>query len=289
MKASRRRAGKKKLVNRLKVYGLSGKSGTGKSFQSMNICHERGIESIIDDGLFICGNAVQAGHSAKRDDNKITAIRTAIFEDPEERKIVADKIKEVNPGSILVIGTSDAMVEKICERLELPEPIEIMHIEDVSDSDDITTALRQRREKGKHVIPVPTFEIQPEFSGYFMAPFRFLFQRNGRLVEGDEKSVVRPAYSYLGRFYISDSAVNDIIEHVSVKCPGVSEVLKSGVVKSEAGVEINVSVIFDMNGSLRSNIETLQKNLAEEVAKMTAFNILMVNVSIRGLRPARMI
>lgn len=269
----------------MKVYGLSGKSGTGKSFQSINICRDRDIESIIDDGLFICHNAVQAGHSAKRDANKITAIRTAIFDNPEERRAVADKIKEVNPESILVIGTSDAMVEKICSRLELPEPSEMLHIEDVSDPDDITTALRQRREKGKHVIPVPTFEIQPEFSGYFMTPFRLLFRRNGNLVEGDEKSVVRPAYSYLGRFYISDSAVKDIVEHVSVECPGVCEVVRSSVAKNESGVEISVAVIFNMDNSLRENIESLQRRLAEEVANMTAFNILTVNVTVKGLRP----
>ena len=33
----------------------------------------RNIEAIIDDGLFIYNNAVQAGHSAKRDENKMTA------------------------------------------------------------------------------------------------------------------------------------------------------------------------------------------------------------------------
>ena len=37
----------------MKVYTLSGKSGTGKSFQAMNLCNELNIESIIDDGLFI--------------------------------------------------------------------------------------------------------------------------------------------------------------------------------------------------------------------------------------------
>ncbi|MDD7409047.1 MAG: hypothetical protein SOV71_02645 [Anaerovoracaceae bacterium] len=271
----------------MKVYGLSGKSGTGKSYQSMNICRDRGIEAIIDDGLFICRNTVQAGHSAKRDDNKIRAIRTAIFDDPEERRVVADKIKEVAPDSILVIGTSDAMVERICERLELPVPEEMLHIEDISDPDDITTALRQRRENGKHIIPVPTVAIQPQFSGYFMAPFRFLFRRNGRLVEGDEKSVVRPAYSYLGHFYISDSAVKDIVEHVSVKCPGVREVVRASVVTGENGANIDVTAIFDMDSLLGENIRTLQERLAEEVAHMTAFNILTVNVTVKGLKPVR--
>ena len=50
----------------MKVYSLSGKSGTGKSYQAINLCRKMNIESIIDDGLFICRNKVIAGISAKR-------------------------------------------------------------------------------------------------------------------------------------------------------------------------------------------------------------------------------
>ena len=50
---------------KMKVYALIGKSGTGKSFQAVNLCRELKIESIIDDGLFICRNKVVAGIFAK--------------------------------------------------------------------------------------------------------------------------------------------------------------------------------------------------------------------------------
>ena len=76
----------------MKVYGLVGKSGTGKSYQSMNVCRDRHIEAIVDDGLFICRNTIQAGHSAKRDQNKVSAIKTAIFQVPETCRLVAGKI-----------------------------------------------------------------------------------------------------------------------------------------------------------------------------------------------------
>lgn len=275
----------RKPIENITVYGLSGRSGTGKSYQAMNVCRRMDIESIIDDGLFICHNKIEAGHSAKRDSNKITAIRTAIFDDTAERRLVSDRIREVAPASILVIGTSDAMVEKICSRLGLPEPTEIMHIEDVSDSDDITTALRQRREKGKHVIPVPTVEIQPQFSGYFLAPFRFFLRRNGRIVSGDEKSVVRPTYSYLGRYYISNSAVRQIIQYAGLHSPGVSEVQRSSVRVGPEGAVISVAAVFYMTRNLRANVEKMQKHIADEVTKMTSFNILSVNVTVRGLNP----
>ena len=271
----------------MKIYGLSGKSGTGKSFQAMNICREKKIESIIDDGLFILNNKIEAGHSAKRDNNKITAIRTAIFDNPEDRTVVSQRIRELQPESILVIGTSDAMVEKICRRLDLPAPLEILHIEDISDSDDITTALRQRREKGRHVIPVPTIEVQPQFSGYFMAPFRALFSRNGKLIQGEEKSIVRPTYSYLGKYSISNSAVRDIIEYAGNGCSGVCEILKCSADVSSEGVVLNVAAVFEMDDMLRVHIENMQKVISSEVFRMTSFNILSVNVTVRGLKPEK--
>ncbi len=269
----------------IKVYGLTGKSGTGKSYQSMNICRDRGIESIIDDGLFIYKNAVQAGHSAKRDDNKMTAIKTAIFQNEESRKEVADKIKELKPASILVLGTSEGMIEKICTRLELPEVSEMIYIEDVVDEDAIATALRQRREMGKHVIPVATFEIKPQFSGYFMLPLN-IFRGMGRnRITENEKTVVRPTYSYMGKFRISDKAVQQLVRYVCNKSEGMAEVKKITVSSREEGVILTVVGVFDYSRNLRKNIAEMQRMIAEEVENMTAFHILRINVIVKGLKP----
>lgn len=271
----------------MKVYALSGKSGTGKSYQALNLCRKLNIEGIIDDGLFIYNNAIQAGHSAKRDDNKITAIRTAIFDKEEDRRAVADKIKEVAPESILLIGTSDGMVRKIAARLEIPEPDPIIYIEDIVDQEAIDIALHQRREAGKHVIPVPTVEVRSQFSGYFLTPLRMFFDRAGRSMPEDEKTVVRPTYSYLGKFSIAPGVVTDIMEHTAEAHEGIYEVLRCSSDIEPDGVKLNVSAIFNYRTDLLKVIEDLQEKLAKEVAHMTAFNILSVNVIVRGLRPPR--
>ena len=67
----------------MKVYSLSGRSGTGKSFQAINLCKEKNIEAIIDDGLFIYRNKVISGISAKRQRTIITAVKAAIFSDDD--------------------------------------------------------------------------------------------------------------------------------------------------------------------------------------------------------------
>ena len=63
----------------MKVYALVGKSGTGKSYQAMNLCRDLDIEVIIDDGLLIYGNGILAGTSAKRQETVIGAIKTALL------------------------------------------------------------------------------------------------------------------------------------------------------------------------------------------------------------------
>ena len=270
----------------MKVYGLTGKSGTGKSYQSMNVCRDRKIEGIIDDGLFIYQNAIQAGHSAKRDANKVSAIKTAIFQDEKTRQEVADRIRKVAPKSLLVLGTSEEMIRRICRRLELPEPEEMIRIEDVASQDAITTALRQRKEQGKHVIPVPTVEIKSQFSGYFMTPLRILRGKNDRQGALQEKSVVRPTYSYLGDFTISDRAVTELILYLCRRCESVAEVLKCSVKSRADGVSIFLSTIFFYRPGLAERAEELRRLVAEGVETMTAFNILAVDIEIRGLKPA---
>lgn len=268
----------------MKVYGLVGKSGTGKSYQAMNVCRRRRIASIIDDGLFIYDSAVCAGRSAKRDDNKMTAIKTAIFNSEEHRSEVAAAIKRTSPESILVLGTSEGMINKICERLEIPEVSEMIHIEDIVSEKEIKKALQQRREKGKHVIPVPTFEIKNQFSGYFLKPLDIFRIKNGKPAKVNEKSVVRPTYSYLGGFTISDKAVLQIAEYVSLHTPGVADVVKCSLKNGPDGVTLNIAAVFYYDRALRKRVEELQRAVAEGVESMTAFNILGVNIVVKGMR-----
>ena len=116
----------------MKVYTLTGKSGTGKSYQAINLCKEKNIESIIDDGLFIYRNRVEAGISAKRQKTMVGAIKTALFTLDEHAESVARRIRELSPKSLLIIGTSDRMTDKIVERLSLPEVSERIYIENIT-------------------------------------------------------------------------------------------------------------------------------------------------------------
>lgn len=268
----------------MKIYGLVGKSGTGKSFQAMSLCHQRNIEAVIDDGLFIYGTGIQAGISAKRETTKIGAVKTALFTKESHRLEVCEKIKEIHPTSILVLGTSENMIFRIIERLELPSLTELISIESVTTKSQRETAKKQRQELGKHVIPAPTFQVKRQFSGYFLDPKRIFRGKNIGKSSFNEKTVVRPTYSYLGDYSISDKVISEIINYIGTQIPGISSVIRTTIDNAQDGLNIRVLIYTIHGANMIYAAKTFQQNIAHEVEKMTAFNITSVDVEIRGLK-----
>ena len=270
----------------MKVYALVGKSGTGKSFQATYLCGQMNIEYIVDDGLLIGEGAVLAGISAKRQQTKIGAVKTALFENEAHREAVRTKIQEIRPDSILVIATSEAMAEKIRERLALPAFERLIRIEEITTEEERKIAARQRKEQGKHVIPVPALQLKQQFSGYFMDPIlRFIgFGGKGGAAAASERTVVRPTYSYLGKYEISDRVILDIAGHICMASDAVHKVTKLHLSKTERGIRIDISILMKGQGEALAKAGEIQRRTASAVGKMTAFNVEAVNIEIRGIR-----
>ena len=151
-----------------RVYAFVGPSGTGKSYRAQMVANENNIHYIIDDGLLINENDVVAGNSAKKAPTKVETVKKAIFIDEKDRKEMREALRKIKPESILILGTSDGMVEKIAENLGLPKPEKTIYINEVATETEMETAKRIRTTEGKHVIPVPTFEIKRDFAGYIL-------------------------------------------------------------------------------------------------------------------------
>lgn len=270
----------------MKIYALVGKSGTGKSFQAVNLCREKNIESIIDDGLFICHNTVLAGISAKRQATKIAAVRTALFHEDDHMQSVKEAIEKANPQTLLVIGTSDRMVDKIVARLGLHAIDERVYIEEITTESEREIAYKQRHEMGEHVIPAPTFQLKRQFSGYFMSPLR-IFKDFGPWKETAEKSVVRPTYSYLGGYEISEKVMSDIAACVQAELGTIGHLEKVLVrgehMEKDEGMEIYILADMVYGPDLPAKAEAYQKRVAEQIESMTMFNITKVDLDIRKL------
>ncbi len=267
----------------MKVYGLIGKSGTGKSFQAVNLCKELNIESIIDDGLFICRNKVVAGISAKRQETKVGAVKAALFNKDEHRDEVAAAIRKIKPSSILVIGTSDRMVDKIVKRLDIGKIGKRIYIDEITTEAQRDIARKQRDEMGQHVIPVPTFQLKRQFSGYFMLPMRMLLKEWGSWRDISEKSVVRPTYSYLGEYKISEKVMSDIIECVKRESENVLEINKVGIGLMQEGIDIYVIAGFKYGVDLPEAAKKFQADVAGKIEEMTSFNVNRLELEVKDI------
>ena len=149
----------------MEVYALIGPTGTGKSYRAPHIAQRYGIDCIIDDGLLISHGSIIAGKSSKAEVSKIKAAKIAVFYFTDHRQQIIEALKKIHPPKIMVLGISLAMVEKICERLQLPYPTEVVMIEDIASPEEIENALQARIGEGKHTIPVPLVELKRNLWG----------------------------------------------------------------------------------------------------------------------------
>ena len=269
----------------MRVYTLVGKSGTGKSFHAMDLCQEKNIESIIDDGLFIYRNTVIAGTSAKRASTKIGAVKTALFINEEQANSVRKEIERIKPESILVLGTSEGMVDRIMDRLGLEKPSgdspNRIKIEDITTPKERMRARQQREQLGKHVIPAPSLQLKRNFAGYFMDPLRF-FRGKEQEPEG-ERTVVRPTYSYLGQYLLSERVIDDIISCVAQKHPAAGRLIYVGHSTQPESYELFVVLKMRHGFALWESVAEIQNEIKEMVEQMTAFNVSLVDIEVRGI------
>ncbi len=269
----------------MKTYGFIGSTGTGKSYRAIFVAGEREIKYVIDDGLLIMGNTVVAGKSAKSEQTKIASVKRALFLKSFQTQQVREAIVKSKPESILILGTSDHMVDTIAKNLELPPISERIYIEDVATGEEIQTAVTMRRDYGKHVIPVPTLEVKREFSGYFLDPLR-IFKRNNKMPSGGfvEKTVIRPTFSYFGKYTISDYTVFQIVERVSRDIEGIESVSRFNVKNTPSGLYIDLDLIVEYGYKIRQLLDDFKENVVYTVDKFTALNIVVFDIQVKGIK-----
>lgn len=269
---------------KMKVYAFVGPSGTGKSYRAQLVASENNIHYIIDDGLLIDENEVLAGTSAKKAPTKIETIRHALFVEPKEQEEMKKALKKYKPDSLLILGTSDKMIEKIRESLDLPELTKTIYINDVATEEEMEKARNIRVTQGKHVIPVPTFEIKKDFSGYILDPLQIFRSRSangGPYIS--EKSIIRPTFSYLGNFTISDSVFRQIAERVAKKEEGIYSVSRIRVENYGEGISIYMEAVINYGDNIINILNDFKNQLKKEIEKQTAMNVLKVDLVAKGI------
>lgn len=270
--------------NKIKVYAFVGPSGTGKSYRAQMVAGEKDTHFIIDDGLLIKDNEVIAGESAKKASTKVATVKHALFYEESEKEVIVKALKKYRPESILILGTSDGMVQKIAKNLGLPEISEITYITDVATQQEMDTARRIRITEGKHVIPVPTFEIKKDFSGYLLDPLQiFKSKGKGKQPYVSEKSIIRPTFSYLGNFTISDLVFRQIVEYLATETPAIYKILKTRVDNYGDGAKIYMEVTIMYGYNVVDGLKEFKEQAKKEIEKLTAMNVVELDVVAKNI------
>ena len=271
------------------VIALVGPSGTGKSHRALQVAREHKADAIIDDGILIKDGHIVAGESAKTEKSKIMAVRRAIFVLPGHADDVREAIQKIQPHRILVIGTSENMVQKIAKTLKLPPIQLIIRIEDIASHAEIETAQFHRLKEGKHIIPVPTIELKPHFSGYLINPLQSIFKQSSvKRRKLGEKSIVRPVFSYYGKLIIDDKVIQTIVEKIikarefvkSLKNINVKHVIKGD---EDIGLTISCEVVLSYGNHIPTLIRQTQSHIRDAVEFTTGMIVHTVDISVRAL------
>ena len=277
------------VLSNIAIIAFVGPSGTGKSTRAIKVARENNIHYIIDDGLLINGSRIVAGTSAKKAPTKMESVRQAIFVDPTRSSVMRRALVESMPRALMILGTSDSMLNKICDNLWLNRPSMLIRIEDVSTEEERRLARNTRVTEGMHTIPVPSMEIKHEFSGYFSDPFSKLRQRFDRergvvpLAPDSDRTVVRPTFSSLGSYSISDEAILDLIKIVLKDVPGFAEVTSFKTEKQTYGVMISLDLALYYGYDAQKVLETAQQRVGNAVEEFTSMTMNSVNVRANRL------
>ena len=262
-----------------KVYAFVGPSGTGKSYRAQMVAGEYDIKYIIDDGILVKNNDIVAGNSAKKAPTKIETVKRALFKNEAQRKEMIKAFNKIKPKSVLILGTSDKMVEEIAKNLELPKIEKTIYITDVATEEEINNAKRIRTTEGKHVIPVPTFEIKKDFSGFLLDPLQ-IFKSNGSGQKPyiSEKSIIRPTFSYMGNYTISDTVFRQIIEYLASKSNSITNIIRVRVTKTENGPSIYVEAEVKYGFNLVTELKKFKEKCIREIERQTTMNVVEMKI-----------
>jgi hypothetical protein len=273
----------------MEVIAFIGPPGTGKSDRALVIAYENHASCIIDDGILIHHNRIVAGKSAKKEESRIAAVRRAIFQDPEQVADVRAALKQIRPKRLLILGTSDRMILRITNALDLPKPKRYIHIEEVARPEEIRKASEARHKEGKHVIPVPTMELRKHFRGYLVDSLNFFRYRKkgkmGKKLAKAEKSVVRPVFSYYGKLVFADRVFFELVHYSLRDMRGKIKVTR---VRSQKSDKQNNGLILRLDAIVRSKgpedmkkiIHGVRDRIQKEVEYTTGMAVETIKISI---------
>ncbi|WDC84550.1 hypothetical protein PL321_02090 [Caloramator sp. mosi_1] len=99
-----------------------------------------------------------------------------------------------------------------------------------------------------------------------------------------EKTIVRPTFSYLGKFTVSEAVIKNIIEYIVERETKALKVDSIKLNNGDEGIEVAVFVTVKELCNLNQLAETLIKKIKEEFEHITGINIITIRFVYKDLR-----
>lgn len=267
-------------LSEISVYAFVGPAGTGKSRRAQLVARDMEVDVIIDDGLVIRKGQIVCGKSAKAERNQIRAIRRALFQFEDHLVSVRAYLAKNRPQRLMLIATSREMATRITRRLGLNDPMAFVDIEEVASPEEISRALKERIEKGQHVIPVSHVQVRRNFAGKLVGKLRVLWESSYQ--DEGEKTIVRPPFSFLGELHIAPEAIEEIASFVVSQTSQVASLEELKVRAGSEGVHIQVQIkVTPGRRNIREVCRLIQKRLKSSVGYFAGLEVLRIDVSVK--------
>jgi uncharacterized alkaline shock family protein YloU len=110
-----------------------------------------------------------------------------------------------------------------------------------------------------------------------------LFKKKGQTIM-EEKTIMRPAYSFLGEYKISPKAIADICTYEAMRFPSVFKVLKvKNTVTPDGCFMLDVDVIMHFPSRVSEQAEAVSKRIKDAIEEFTAVTVRYVHVNVKDL------
>ena len=102
-----------------------------------------------------------------------------------------------------------------------------------------------------------------------------------------EKSIIRPTFSYMGNFTISDSVFRQIIDCVVDKIKEVHKIsrciIKKNNEQDDGGVYIYIEVVINFGFNVNEAMGKLKHKIIKEIENLTAMNVKNIEIVVKGV------
>ena len=98
-----------------------------------------------------------------------------------------------------------------------------------------------------------------------------------------EKSIIRPTFSYLGNFTISDTVFRQIIQMLVKKEKDIVKISKIRIDKYGEGMSIYMQSIVKYGCNIEECYKKFQNKVKKEIERLTSMNVQKIEILVKSI------